>query len=36
MELSLKDQFDYIVVNEILDNAIEETSELIKRIIKKE
>jgi len=36
MELSLKDQFDYIVVNEILNNAIEETSELIKRIIKKE
>ena len=36
MELSLKDQFDYIVVNEILNNAIEETSELIKKIIYKE
>lgn len=36
MELSLKDQFDYIVVNEILDKAIKETSELVKKIINKE
>lgn len=36
MELSLKDQFDYIVVNEKLENAIKETSDLIKKIINKE
>lgn len=36
MELSLKDEFDYIVVNENLEFAIKETSELVKKIIKKE
>lgn len=36
MELSLKDQFDYIVINENLNKAIEETSVIIKNIINKE
>jgi guanylate kinase len=36
MELSRKEQFDYIIVNEKLDNAIEETTVLIKKIITKE
>lgn len=36
MELSHKDEFDYIIVNENLDKAIEETSVLIKKIINKE
>jgi len=36
MELSHKDRFDYIVVNDNLEKAIEETSVLIKKIVKKE
>ena len=36
MELSHKDQFDYIINNENLNNAIEETTVLIKKIISKE
>jgi len=36
MELSHKDQFDYIIVNDNLENAVEETSVLIKKIVKKE
>jgi len=36
MELSEKDKFDYIVVNEDLNKAIEETASLIKKIIHKE
>ena len=36
MELSRKDQFDYIIINENLDKAIEETAVLIKKIINKE
>ena len=36
MELSLKDEFDYIVVNEKLENAIKESLELVNRIINKE
>ena len=36
MELSHKDQFDYIVINDNLENAIEETSVLIKKIVNKE
>ena len=36
MELSHKDQFDYIVVNDNLENAVEETSVLIKKIVNKE
>jgi len=36
MELSHKDQFDYIIVNDNLENAIEETSVLIKKIVNKE
>jgi guanylate kinase len=36
MELSHKDQFDYIINNENLNNAIEETKVLIKNIINKE
>jgi guanylate kinase len=36
MELSHKDQFDYIIINENLDKAIEETAVLIKKIINKE
>ena len=36
MELSLKDQFDYIVINENLNKAIEETSVIIKNILNKE
>jgi len=36
MELSLKDQFDYIITNENLNKAIEETSILVKKIIYKE
>jgi guanylate kinase len=34
MELSLKDKFDYIIVNENLEKAVEETSELVKKILK--
>ncbi len=36
MELSHKDQFDYIIINEYLEKAVEETSDLIKKIINKE
>jgi guanylate kinase len=36
MELSLKDQFDYLIINKELKKATEETSNLIKRIINKE
>ncbi|GBD87565.1 guanylate kinase [bacterium BMS3Abin03] len=36
MELSEKDKFDYIIQNKDLNNAIEETSGLIKKIINKE
>ena len=36
MELSHKDQFDYIVINDNLENAVEETSVLIKKIVNKE
>jgi len=36
MELSHKDQFDYIVINENIEKAVEETSVLIKKIINKE
>jgi len=36
MELSYKDQFDYIVINEKIEKAVEETSILIKKIINKE
>jgi guanylate kinase len=36
MELSHKDQFDYIIVNDNLENAVEETSVLIKKIVNKE
>ncbi len=36
MELSLKDQFDYLVVNKDLEKAIKETSDLIKNIINQE
>ena len=36
MELSHKDQFDYIINNENLNSAIEETKVLIKNIINKE
>jgi guanylate kinase len=36
MELSVKDKFDYLVVNKDLNTAIEETSELIYKIINKE
>lgn len=36
MELSLKDKFDYFVINEDLNKAIEETKSLIKKIINKE
>jgi len=36
MELSLKDQFHYIVINENLNKAIEETSIIIKKILNKE
>ena len=36
MELSLKDQFDYIIENKDLEIAIKETSELIRKIIKQE
>jgi guanylate kinase len=34
MELSLKNKFDYIVVNENLENAVIETSALVKKILK--
>lgn len=34
MELSLKDKFDYIIVNENLDKAVIETSALVKKILK--
>ncbi len=36
MELSHKDQFDYIISNEYLEKAVEETSVLIKKIVNKE
>lgn len=36
MELSHKDQFGYIISNEYLEKAVEETSDLIKKIINKE
>lgn len=36
MELRLKDKFDYIVVNKILDEAIKEVSILVERILKGE
>lgn len=36
MELSHKDQFDYIVINEYIEKAVEETAVLIKKIINKE
>ncbi|MCH8034721.1 MAG: guanylate kinase [Bacteroidetes bacterium] len=36
MELSHKDQFDYIVINEYIEKAVEETVVLIKKIINKE
>lgn len=36
MELSLKEQFDYFVINKELDKAIEDTKILIKKIITKE
>ncbi len=36
MELSHKDQFDYIISNEYLEKAVEETSVLIRKIINKE
>jgi len=36
MELSLKDQFDYIVINENLNKAIEETAIILKNILNKE
>ena len=36
MELSHKDEFDYIIVNDNLEIAIEETSVLIKKIVNKE
>ena len=34
MELSLKDQFDYIIENDELDTAIEEAKSLVKKILK--
>lgn len=34
MELSLKDKFDYIIVNENLEKAVIETSVLVKKILK--
>jgi len=36
MELSIKEKFDYFVVNEDLDKAISETKNLINKILKKE
>ena len=36
MELSLKDQFDYIIENKDLEKAINETSDLIRKITKQE
>ncbi len=36
MELSHKDRFDYFVINNDLNKAIKETSELIKKILNKE
>lgn len=36
MELSLKDQFDYLIENKDLEKAIKETADLIKKIIKQE
>jgi len=36
MELSLKDQFDYIIENKDLEIAIKETSDLIRKITKQE
>jgi guanylate kinase len=36
MELSIKDKFDYFVVNDNLEHAISETKSLIKKIIYKE
>jgi guanylate kinase len=34
MELSLKEKFDYIIVNENLEKAVTETSALVKKILK--
>ena len=36
MELSLKDQFDYLIDNKDLEKAIKETSDLIRKITKQE
>jgi guanylate kinase len=36
MELSVKDKFDYFIVNEDLNKAIQQTSELINKLINKE
>jgi guanylate kinase len=36
MELSMKDKFDYFVLNEDLNKAVEETKNLIKKLITKE
>lgn len=36
MELSLKDNFDYFIINDDLEKAITETESLIKKIISKE
>jgi len=36
MELSLKDQFDYLIENKDLEKAIKETSDLIRKITKQE
>ncbi|MBT8377821.1 MAG: guanylate kinase [Ignavibacteria bacterium] len=36
MELSLKDKFDYIIVNENLEKAVEQTSDLVTKILKGE
>jgi len=34
MELSLKDQFDYIIENRDLDTAVKEAKSLVKKILK--
>lgn len=36
MELSVKDEFDYLIVNEDLDKAVKETSNIVRKIINKE
>jgi guanylate kinase len=36
MELSLKDKFDYIIVNQNLEKAVIETSDLVKKILQGE